>query len=238
MFPEEMEAAAVYEYELNFHNQLKARVMDTGQVIQVVKEVTLDPPTEKAKARMQDPATIEAFADNIVATHAQGAERDPSGFASYPVTLRVGRGASSVEVVLSPAEVRAALSAYMARIPPEPSPFAKTAMKTSAVRPTNAATAPIRKRRWMVSRGGSSDSASIGAIRPARARLPMRRRTSRSRKVLPDRKKPIAVTKIEPLTETRTDDEDGIVSHRNPTTSTIERPQMKMTTVDRMSAGA
>jgi hypothetical protein len=58
MFPEEMEAAAVYEYELNFHNQLKARVMDTGQVIQVVKEVTLDPLTDKAKAQMQDPATI------------------------------------------------------------------------------------------------------------------------------------------------------------------------------------
>jgi hypothetical protein len=46
MFLEEMEAAAVYGYELNFHNQLKARLMDTGQVIQVVKEVTLDPPTE------------------------------------------------------------------------------------------------------------------------------------------------------------------------------------------------
>ncbi|WP_315777781.1 MULTISPECIES: hypothetical protein [unclassified Bradyrhizobium] len=58
MFLEEMQAAAVYEYELNFHNQLKARLMDTGQVIQVVKEATLDPPTEKAKARMQDPATI------------------------------------------------------------------------------------------------------------------------------------------------------------------------------------
>ena len=35
LFPEEMQAAAVYEYELNFHNQLKARLMDTGQVIQV-----------------------------------------------------------------------------------------------------------------------------------------------------------------------------------------------------------
>jgi hypothetical protein len=59
MFPEEKEAAAVYEYELNFHNQLKARLMDTGQVIQVAKEVTLDPPSEKAKAsRIQDPATI------------------------------------------------------------------------------------------------------------------------------------------------------------------------------------
>jgi hypothetical protein len=37
MFPEEMEAAAVYEYELNFHHQLKARVMDTGQVIHVIR---------------------------------------------------------------------------------------------------------------------------------------------------------------------------------------------------------
>jgi hypothetical protein len=44
MFAEEMEAAAMYEYELNFHNQLKARLMDTNQVIQVVKEITLDPP--------------------------------------------------------------------------------------------------------------------------------------------------------------------------------------------------
>ncbi len=58
MFAEEMEAAAIYEYELNFHNQLKARLIDTYQVIQVVKEVTLDPPTETARARMRDPATI------------------------------------------------------------------------------------------------------------------------------------------------------------------------------------
>jgi hypothetical protein len=58
MFAEEMEAAAVYEYELNFHNQLKARLMDTSQVIQVVKEITLDPPDDNARARMQDPATI------------------------------------------------------------------------------------------------------------------------------------------------------------------------------------
>ena len=60
MFAEEMEAAAMYEYELNFHNQLKARLMDTGQVVQVVKEVTLDPPVlaENARSSMQDPATI------------------------------------------------------------------------------------------------------------------------------------------------------------------------------------
>jgi hypothetical protein len=60
MFVEEMEAAAVYEYELNFHNQLKARLMDTSQVVQVVKEVTLDPPVlaENERSSMQDPATI------------------------------------------------------------------------------------------------------------------------------------------------------------------------------------
>jgi mono/diheme cytochrome c family protein len=71
-----------------------------------------------------DPETIDAFADNIVATHAQGAERDPKGFASYPVSLRARDGAAAArQVTLSPAEVRAALAAYMARIPPEPSPF-------------------------------------------------------------------------------------------------------------------
>jgi hypothetical protein len=70
-----------------------------------------------------DQATIEAFADNIVATHAQGAERDPAHFDQYPVSLRVRQGAGWGEIVLSPAEVRTALAAYMARIPPEPSPF-------------------------------------------------------------------------------------------------------------------
>lgn len=33
MFVEEVEAAAIYEYELNFHNQLKARLLDTDEVI-------------------------------------------------------------------------------------------------------------------------------------------------------------------------------------------------------------
>jgi hypothetical protein len=66
-----------------------------------------------------EPATIDAFADNIVATHAQGAEGGPDDYDRYPVTLRV-RGES---IVLSPDEVRAALAAYMSRIPPEPSPF-------------------------------------------------------------------------------------------------------------------
>jgi mono/diheme cytochrome c family protein len=70
-----------------------------------------------------EPDTIEAFADNIVATHAQGAERDPERFDKYPVVLRLPARAGWREMTLAPAEVRAALSAYMARIPPERSPY-------------------------------------------------------------------------------------------------------------------
>jgi len=43
LFTEEMDAITIYEYELNFHNQLKARLLDTRQVIQVVRETTLTP---------------------------------------------------------------------------------------------------------------------------------------------------------------------------------------------------
>lgn len=60
MFVEEMEAAALYEYELNFHNQLKARVLDTGQVLQVVRETTLTPGEfeEGTRRSLQDPASV------------------------------------------------------------------------------------------------------------------------------------------------------------------------------------
>ena len=70
-----------------------------------------------------EPATIEAFADNIVTTHAQGAERGAEGFDRYPVTVRVRAGRGWENVTLSPEELRAALVAYMVRIPPEPSPY-------------------------------------------------------------------------------------------------------------------
>ena len=70
-----------------------------------------------------EPATIEGFADNIVTTHAQGAERGAEGFDKYPVTLRVRAGSGWERVTLSPEELRAALTAYMVRIPPEPSPY-------------------------------------------------------------------------------------------------------------------
>lgn len=60
MFVEEMEAAALYEYELNFHNQLKARLLDTGQVLQVVRETTLTPNEfeEGTRRSLQDPASV------------------------------------------------------------------------------------------------------------------------------------------------------------------------------------
>lgn len=60
MFIEEMEAAALYEYELNFHNQLKARLLDTGQVLQVVRETTLTPGEfeEGTRRSLQDPASV------------------------------------------------------------------------------------------------------------------------------------------------------------------------------------
>jgi DNA-binding beta-propeller fold protein YncE/mono/diheme cytochrome c family protein len=75
-----------------------------------------------------DPQTIDAFADNIVATHAQGAEDDPAHFDKYPVTLRLRGPGGWGQAVLSPADVRQALARYMEQIPPEPSPFAAPAL--------------------------------------------------------------------------------------------------------------
>ena len=74
--------------------------------------------------RLGNQATIDVFADNIVSTHAQGAERDPAHFADYPVTFRAWGEEGAADMTLSPAELRVALARYMERIPPEPSPFA------------------------------------------------------------------------------------------------------------------
>jgi hypothetical protein len=66
----------VYEFELNFHNQLKARLLDTRQVIQVVRESTLTPDEfdEKVRASIQDPASV---AWNLVTTSFYKAGRPP-----------------------------------------------------------------------------------------------------------------------------------------------------------------
>ncbi|HZL20481.1 MAG TPA: c-type cytochrome [Polyangia bacterium] len=74
--------------------------------------------------RLGNQATIDVFADNIVATHAQGAERDPAHFDQYSVRLRLREGGGWTSATLSPAQVRTALARYMERIPVEPSPFA------------------------------------------------------------------------------------------------------------------
>jgi mono/diheme cytochrome c family protein len=80
--------------------------------------------------RLGNQATIDVFADNIVSTHAQGAERDPEHFADYPVTLRIAGQSGAREATLQPKEVRAALARYMERIPPEPSPFVAAGART------------------------------------------------------------------------------------------------------------
>jgi hypothetical protein len=73
--------------------------------------------------RLGNQATVDVFADNIVATHAQGAERDPAHFDQYSVQLRLREERRWTSAKLSPAEVRTALARYMERIPIEPSPF-------------------------------------------------------------------------------------------------------------------
>lgn len=60
LFEEEREAAALYEYELNFHNQLKIRILDTKCALQIVRETTLAPDEypEDSRRSLQDPASV------------------------------------------------------------------------------------------------------------------------------------------------------------------------------------
>lgn len=66
-------------------------------------------------------ADLDTFAANLLASHAQGWERDPWNFDKYPVTI--ARHGPRPRVTLQPAAVRAAMAAYLATIPSEPSPF-------------------------------------------------------------------------------------------------------------------
>jgi mono/diheme cytochrome c family protein len=76
------------------------------------------------------PGTFAAFADNIVATHAQGALDAPRTFDRYPVRLRLRERDRWSTVTLTPEQVRAALAAYMAEIPGERSPFVTPGRRT------------------------------------------------------------------------------------------------------------
>lgn len=63
LFEEDQRAAVLYEYEVNFHNQIKARLLDTGAVIQIIRETTIAPndflnSLGKPRRRVDDPASI------------------------------------------------------------------------------------------------------------------------------------------------------------------------------------
>lgn len=62
LFEEDNTVAEIYNYELNFHNQLKARLLDTKAVVQVVRETTLAPEhftiNGRETRRLQDKASV------------------------------------------------------------------------------------------------------------------------------------------------------------------------------------
>ncbi|WP_438863283.1 hypothetical protein [Neptunicella sp.] len=62
LFDEDNETAELYRYELNFHNQLKARLLDAKAVVQVVRETTLMPEAFVENGRpvrqLQDKASV------------------------------------------------------------------------------------------------------------------------------------------------------------------------------------
>ena len=60
LFAEDMEEAKIYAYDLDFHNQLKARLLDTKAVVQIVRETSLDSfgLLSANSRRLQDPATL------------------------------------------------------------------------------------------------------------------------------------------------------------------------------------
>ena len=63
LFPEDREAAQIYRYEINFHHQMKARLLDMRAVLQIVRDTTLTPHRfTKEDGRLirepEDPATV------------------------------------------------------------------------------------------------------------------------------------------------------------------------------------
>jgi hypothetical protein len=61
LFEEDMRDAKVYYYDVDFHNQLKARLLDCSAVVQIIRETSLslpDPERLRSARRLQDPATL------------------------------------------------------------------------------------------------------------------------------------------------------------------------------------
>ncbi|HOD52712.1 MAG TPA: hypothetical protein PKJ78_21975 [Candidatus Hydrogenedentes bacterium] len=62
LFDADRKAAEIYKYEVHFHNQLKARLLDSRVVAQVVRETSLTPEDFVSEGRplrqVQDPATL------------------------------------------------------------------------------------------------------------------------------------------------------------------------------------
>lgn len=60
LFAEEMEEARVYAFDLDFHDQLKARLLPIKAVAQIVRETSIEERTEEVRGarRTQDPATV------------------------------------------------------------------------------------------------------------------------------------------------------------------------------------
>lgn len=58
LFPEDMTAADTYLYQVDFHNQLKARLIRTRAITQIIRESTLALEAGSSRRRMQDTASI------------------------------------------------------------------------------------------------------------------------------------------------------------------------------------
>lgn len=62
LFPELQKAAEIYRYDLNFHHQMKARLLDLRAVLQIVRDTTLTPHQFTQDGHLirepEDPATI------------------------------------------------------------------------------------------------------------------------------------------------------------------------------------
>jgi hypothetical protein len=58
LFDDDMAAAKPFLYDLDFHNQLKVRLLERLIVTQIVRESTLQPESSESRRRLQDAATV------------------------------------------------------------------------------------------------------------------------------------------------------------------------------------